>query len=328
MSNLGSSNLLNKILRVSWHAGEPTVLPTSFYREAFAEFEKHNKYGVKIEHNFQTNATLINKEYCELIKDFNIAIGVSIDGPEHIHDKNRVLRNGKGSFLKTMQGINFLQQNNIEYSVITVLTEFSLDYPNEMYDFFKSLNVKSVGFNVEEKEGCHQTTTMNETTVSKYRKFLLQFISKIKEGDFKLYQREYNRIVNSIIYRSEDFKNGLITPLSTITVDYEGNFTAFSPELLTVTNNKHDNYIFGNVQTTLFSEIFVNQNFKNIYSEILEGVAMCKLECDYFNVCGGGSPSSKLHENGTFASTETNYCIYNIKVPTDIVLDELTPLIK
>lgn len=323
MDNLERSNLLNNELNVQWHAGEPTVLPPSFYKTAFKLFEKHNLNEVKIAHSFQTNATLLTQEYCDFIKEYNVSIGVSIDGCDFIHNRNRTYRNGKGSFSQTMKGIELLKKNDIDFSIIAVLTDFSLQYPDELYVFFRDLGVKSVGFNVEEKEGCHTKSSMDYKMQEKYRNFLNQFIKSIREGDFKLYQREYNKILNSILYRSDNFKNGLVTPLSTITVDIKGNFTAFSPELLTLKDRLHGNYIFGNVNTILFSEIFHDPHFVNIYSEIVKGVEMCKATCEYFSICGGGAPSSKINENGTFASTETNYCVYNIKIPTDIILKDL-----
>ncbi|TAG58778.1 MAG: GRRM system radical SAM/SPASM domain protein [Cytophagales bacterium] len=320
MDNLEKSDLLNKELNINWHAGEPTVLSPSFYENVINEFEKYNKTNIKIQHSFQTNATLINSEYCELIKKYDISIGVSIDGPKFINDENRLYRNGRSSFEKSMNGIELLKKNQIKFSLIAVLTEYSLNYPDEMFEFFNEINATSIGFNVEEKEGCHRNTSMDKGMTEKYKDFFQKFILKIQNSDIKLQQREYLNSLSSIIYQSDVYKNGLVKPLSTITIDIAGNYTVFSPELLTVDNGK---YIFGNVKVDLFNDIFKNDEFNKVYSEILEGVEMCKKTCDYFNVCGGGSPSNKLHENGTFSSTETNYCIYNTKIPTEIVLNEL-----
>ena len=53
--------------------------------------------------------------------------------------------------------------------------------------------------------------------------------------------------------------------------------------------------------------------------EIGEGIEMCRAECKYFPVCGGGVPSNKVFENGTFASTETMYCRLTKKRVTDFL---------
>lgn len=323
MENLGKSNLINGTIKVNWHAGEPTVLNTNFYTQAFELFDKNNTFGVKIEHSFQTNGTLLTQEYCDFIKKYNVSIGISIDGPKHINDKNRNYRNGNSSFDRTIKGINLLKQNKIEFSIIAVLTEYSLDYPLEIFNFFKDLGAKSIGFNVEENEGINKNSSMGASNKEKYRTFFKQFNKFIKESKSKIQQREYLKTLNSIIYQSESYKNGLVTPLSTITIDTKGNFTVFSPELLTVESEHYDNFIFGNIKTNNFNDIFQSEKFNKVFNDIKKGVELCKQTCEFFSICGGGSPSNKLHENGTFESTESNYCIYNIKIPTEVVLENL-----
>lgn len=56
---------------------------------------------------------------------------------------------------------------------------------------------------------------------------------------------------------------------------------------------------------------------------IEEGIELCRKECEYFPVCGGGTPSNKLFENGTFASSETLYCRLTKKITTDFVLSTI-----
>lgn len=323
MRGLIDEKLLTDSLNINWHAGEPTVLPTEFYEEAFNLFEEHNNIGVKIKHFFQTNATLLTPEYCEFIKKNNISVGVSIDGPKFINDRNRVYRNNKGSFNKMMQGIELLRSFNIDFSVISVLTDYSLNFPEEIFLSLKSLNPRSIGFNVEEKEGCNMTTSIDRTMKNKYYDFLSTFNELLFRDEKPIHQREYVRTLNSIIYQSENYKNGLVTPLSTISIAANGDFTVFSPELLTIKDNKYGNYVFGNVKNDSFKSIYKNEKFIKIYDEIQKGVDQCRRECEFFDICGGGSPSNKLHENGTFNSMETNYCLYNIKIPAELVLQNL-----
>jgi len=59
-----------------------------------------------------------------------------------------------------------------------------------------------------------------------------------------------------------------------------------------------------------------------IQQEIEAGIEACRKECTYFGVCGGGSPSNKFFENGTFASTETLRCALHIQELTELVLRE------
>ena len=56
-------------------------------------------------HSFQTNGMLIDAEWCALFRDWNVGVGVSIDGPRELHDANRKTRSGDGTFDKTIAGI-------------------------------------------------------------------------------------------------------------------------------------------------------------------------------------------------------------------------------
>jgi uncharacterized protein len=69
--------------------------------------------------------------------------------------------------------------------------------------------------------------------------------------------------------------------------------------------------------------MIANESFGRIASEVYEGVQSCARTCGYFGLCGGGAPSNKYFENGSFASTETMYCRNSIQMPIDIVLCDL-----
>ena len=60
-----------------------------------------------------------------------------------------------------------------------------------------------------------------------------------------------------------------------------------------------------------------------MFTEILSGIKKCKDECEYFSLCGGGAPSNKYYENGSFDTTETNFCLFSKKLLVDTFLTEI-----
>lgn len=92
-------------LSVVWHAGEPMVLPIDFYRRAGALIDRLRPPSLTVRQSFQTNGTLIDDAWCEFFAEMQINVGVSIDGPQLLHDKNRVTRSGRGTFDRTIAGI-------------------------------------------------------------------------------------------------------------------------------------------------------------------------------------------------------------------------------
>ena len=108
-----------------------------------------------------------------------------------------------------------------------------------------------------------------------------------------------------------------------MSVAFNGDFSTFCPELLGNGSARHPSFIFGNVQDTLIEDIVNTEKFQKIFEEISAGVALCRETCPYFEACGGGNPSNKLAENGTFISTETIHCRNKIMRTCDFVLTKV-----
>jgi uncharacterized protein len=98
-----------------------------------------------------------------------------------------------------------------------------------------------------------------------------------------------------------------------------GNFSTFSPELIGQSAPAFNNFIFGNVSEGSF--IGAHEAMEKAGADIQSGIEKCRATCDFFSVCGGGAPANKFFEIGSFNSSVTNYCRYNIQVPTELVLE-------
>ena len=129
----------------TWHGGETLIRNLSFYRKALALQKKYGR-GRKIENSLQTNGTLLTDEWCKFFKDNNFLIGISIDGPEHCHDIYRKNKAGKGTFWQVMQGIELLQKHNVEFNTLSVIHNYNVDYPVEIYNFFKEIGSRYMQF--------------------------------------------------------------------------------------------------------------------------------------------------------------------------------------
>jgi uncharacterized protein len=325
-SQVFSSGWVDEGLSVVWHAGEPMVLPITFYRRVFALIDELKPAGLAVKHSFQTNGTLIDDAWCKFITETGINIGVSIDGPRHRHDRNRVTRAGRGTFDKAVAGVRRLREHGVPFHVISVLTADSLAAPQEMFDFYLAEGIEHVCFNVEESEGEHRSESFAAVGIEDaYYRFLGEFwrLSATHPGRIK-FIREID-VAQRNIFRPQDsnFFNQLATPFAITSMDWTGNVATFSPELLGLKSPAYDDFVLGNINRERLVDLAEKPLLRRMRDDIDAGIALCRETCEYFSVCGGGEPVNKLFENGSFASAETTYCRITKMRATDLVLDRL-----
>ena len=322
------SGLVRQPFTLLWHAGEPTVLPASFYEQATVLLERYNDSGFEATQSFQTNATLIDDAWCEFIKGRNVHVGVSVDGPAFLHDRHRRTRRGGGTFERALQGMRRLRDHGIDFNVITVLTADSLAYPDELYDFYAENGISSIAFNVEEIEGPNVTSSLSRGgTEERFRRFYSRFLDLVLAADRPIEVREFSTAQGALSHRHDaTMRTQESRPFAILNVDCEGNFSTYSPELLGLSGPRHGSFAFGNVARDSLEAVLAQPRFIALDDEIRRGVERCHETCSYAPFCGGGPPGNKFFENGDFATTETMSCRLHKQVTFDVALNKLERL--
>lgn len=322
-------HLVTKKLSIVWHAGEPLVPAPGFYRPLFQLLaSKLGPEGTSIQHHFQTNGTLLTQEWCDFILEYGISIGISIDGPKEVNDAKRKTRSGKGVFDKIMEGIGLLRFNKIPYHGIAVVSETSIDDPDGFFEFFYTHGFYQLGLNIEEVEGVHRhSSVFSEEVCERVTGFYGRLFELYMDSDKHMKIREFDRCLEAILRQPDvlditklSYESHQNTPMAILSVDYQGNFSTFSPELIGQKAPAYNDFILGNILTEHFLQPRRKDILQTLTNEINLGIKKCRQECSFFNVCGGGAPANKYFENGTFHSSDTRYCNFNIKIPTELVL--------
>lgn len=323
---VADSGLVREGFSVLWHAGEPLVVPVAWYEEAAALLKRHGS-SWDVQQSFQTNATLIDEEWCQYFRRHDIDVGVSVDGPAFLHDRHRRTRQGRGTLDRVLRGIRTLQEHEIPFKVITVLTVDALDYPDELFDFYREYGIDWVGFNPEEVEGPNTSSSLQQDgTVPRYRRFLDRFLELALRADPPIQVREFEQSASALLHARRKGPPGRTQenrPFGIVNVDCEGNFSTYSPELLGLDSSRYGPFALGNVATDSFESVLAAPRFARIEADVAEGVRMCRDSCRYFPFCGGGPPGNKHFENGTFASTETLFCRLQMKASLDVTAEWL-----
>lgn len=134
----------------TWHGGEPLLRPLAFYRRA-VELQRFYADGRHIDNALQTNGTLITPEWAHFLASEGWLTGVSIDGPEDMHDAFR----GKGSHARVVQGIKLLEEAGAEWNAMAVATRLTASRPLEFYRYLRDvLGCRYIQFTPETETDC------------------------------------------------------------------------------------------------------------------------------------------------------------------------------
>jgi len=132
-------------IQFAWQGGEPTLMGLDFFRKVVA-LQRQYAQGRTVHNSLQTNGTLLDEEWCEFLAREKFLVGVSLDGPEHVHNRYRVDKNGNGSFDRVMKGLENLKKYRVEFNTLTCVTRQSPDDAVEIYRFLKDQGVQFMQF--------------------------------------------------------------------------------------------------------------------------------------------------------------------------------------
>ena len=116
----------------TFHGGEPLLAGAEFYRQALPLLSQE-LHHLSPEFAMQTNLWRMTPEIAQILDEYHVPIGSSIDGPEDITDSQR----GKGYFEKTMKGYEIAKAHGLNVRFICTFTNKSIKYKEEIFEFFK-----------------------------------------------------------------------------------------------------------------------------------------------------------------------------------------------
>ncbi|WP_433237183.1 cyclophane-forming radical SAM/SPASM peptide maturase GrrM/OscB [Streptosporangium sp. CA-135522] len=325
------SDLVDDHVEFLWHAGEPLTAGLPFYAHAVELIAAHNPHSRNVCNIIQTNGTLLDDTWARFLAGHGFSVGLSMDGPSFLHDRQRPTWGGRGSLTRTLRGLHHLRAHGIDPGALCVLTREALLHPDELFEFFHENNIRWLGFNVEEIENQHRTTSLKEadtqTVIKEYRAFMERIWRLWRSRAPQMVIREFEDVVSLIADKLEN--PSLIRvpyetePFRIITVNRDGDVSTFSPEFTGAASTQYCDFRLGNVHREKLADMIASPLFHRLSRDVAEGVRRCRQTCPYFDFCGGGFVSNKYFENGSLTTTETLTCRLHRQTLTDVVVEAL-----
>jgi uncharacterized protein len=277
----------------SWQGGEPTLMGLPFFEKA-VEFEKRYGRGHSVGNGLQTNGILIETAWAKFLKKYRFLVGLSLDGPEHIHDHYRLLRNGKGSWSRVVDRAKLLLDRDVEVNALTVLNDYSVEFPEEIYDFHKSLGLNHMQF-----IPCVETDPKNPARAAsfsvaapKYGQFLCRLFD-LWQADFKENMpTTFVRFIDSVFFSYVGFSPPECTLLKEcgVYVVVEHNGDVYSCDFFVEPEWK-----LGNVMENDLLHMLNSQNQKKFGRMKAELPKDCR-KCQWLRYCRGGCTKDRIRD--------------------------------
>lgn len=130
----------------SWQGGEPTLAGLDFYRRACELQDRYAPPGVRISNVLQTNGILLDDAWGAFLHRRGFLVGISIDGPEALHDRGRVTAGGRGSYREAARGLEVLQRHGVPFNTLVSVSAHNADHPRQVYDTLTDLGATFLQF--------------------------------------------------------------------------------------------------------------------------------------------------------------------------------------
>lgn len=294
----------------TWHGGETLLRDISFYQKALSYQKKYGR-GRHIDNSLQTNGTLLTDEWCKFFKDNNFLIGISIDGPEHCHDVYRKNKGGKATFKQVMRGIELLQKHEVMFNTLSVINDYNVDYPLEIYNFFKSIGTQYMQFSpIVEKisnsrpDGLKllppdglgsDDAVLAPWTVSakKFGEFYIAIFDEWVRNDVGKY---YIQLFDSALAGTVGEQPGVCIFSETC-----GHATAmeFNGDIYSCDHYVFPEYKIGNINTHTVYEMVFSEKQKRFGADKRDTLPTQCRKCEFLRLCHGECPKNRIIKTKT-----------------------------
>lgn len=122
---------------VAWQGGEPTLMGLDFFKQSVALVNQYRRPDQAIEYTFQTNGVLLDDDWCAFLKAHNFLVGLSVDGPQAMHDTYRVNKGGQGTFKQVMRGWEHLRKHGVDFNILCTVNAANQHHGRQVYRFFR-----------------------------------------------------------------------------------------------------------------------------------------------------------------------------------------------
>jgi len=263
-----------------WQGGEPTLMGLEFFKKVVELQTKYAPPNAVISNGLQTNGTLITNEMAEFFGEYKFLLGVSLDGPEHLHDFYRKTIGLKPTHSKVLRGINHLKKHNVEFNILTLINNKTVKRASEIYQY-----LKEKGFFYHQYIPCVEFDERGKLkpfsiTGEDWGVFLCDLFEQwIKEDITKISIRLFDSILNYLVSGTYSVCYMGNNCCQYFVVEYEG--SVYCCDFFV-----RNDLLLGNVKTHKWIDLLNSETYQTFGNQKAKFNNTCN-NCPFINLCHG-----------------------------------------
>ncbi len=276
----------------AWQGGEPTLMGLDFFKEVVKLQNRYRAPGQAIENSLQTNSILLDDDWCRFLRENNFLVGISVDGPEYLHDYYRVNFNSDGTFDKVMAAIERCKKHEVQFNTLTLLNDNNVEHVKELFDFFVENDVKYQQFIpcVEIDPGTGEIADFS-ITPKQYGDFLCSLFDLWYEfGPEKISIRDFDSIISFCLSGKHTICTFSKQCSGYIVVEHTGQ--CFCCDFFV-----RDEFALGNIFETDIAKL-AGSDVKRKFARDKQKLPGKCLVCRHLDVCRGGCMKDRIIVEG------------------------------
>lgn len=266
----------------AFQGGEPTLAGLGFFRKLVEFQQQHGRNGQSVSNSMQTNALLLDENWCELFRSYNWLLGVSLDGPEDVHDLYRFNKEGHGTWKRVMESVELLKKQRVEFNILCVLSQANVGKPKELYRFFRGLGIDNVQYiPLAEFDGAGNPLPFT-ITAEQYGRFLCETFDLWWPERRRMRIRFFDNIAEALAGQKPGTCTMHQTCDSYVVVEYNGD--VYPCDFFV-----EGGWKLGNIELDSWPEIARRTRRYSFARKKTLAHADCQV-CEYQSICHGGCP--------------------------------------
>jgi uncharacterized protein len=272
-------------VNVAWQGGEPTLMGLDFFKRSVELVNENRRPDQKVSYALQTNGTLLNDDWCAFFKENHFLIGLSLDGPEKMHNAYRFDKGGKGSFDRARQGWDMLQKHEVDTNILCAVNAANVNHPLEVYHFFRDgLKAQFIQFIPIVEQGPLRSGILSEP----YGSFLIEIFDEWVRRDVgKIFVQIFDSALASwcglwasVCVFQETCGQSLVM---------EHNGDVYSCDHFVTPEN-----LLGNIHETTMNRLAASANQQRFGMDKRDKLPTYCKECDVLFACHGECPKNRF----------------------------------